>query len=324
MFKMGKSTDLNNRKKYVVYVLASILAHLAFFFTLAFYSDFLFISELNRLLDHRIVDKTKDLTTQIELVDDEDRKQVVEQNTKSVNDVEPKKADFLSAQNQQVDKQTKARNNGKFRNGSARPRVIKQDQGAAMTSATHVLQTPQETVSEATTTDEKLGLKGFKPSLNKNLILKRAFNMNKTLAAQSQQSSEASGPSQTDDYLEDIEEGDVTLLNTKRFKFFSFYSRVKDQLRSNWNPLIREEVSFIYATNRSLSSLDRKKTSLKVTLNKSGYLEEIALLRSSGNKAIDTAAIQAFRLAAPFPNPPTEMLEKDKKIRILWDFVLET
>lgn len=322
---MGNETHKNKPKHYFLYVLASIAAHLVFFFVLVTYGDYLFMSELHRLLDHRIVDKTKDLTTQIELVDDEaDRKQIVEQNTKSVNDVQPEKSDFLSAQNQKVDKQTKARNNGKFRNGSERPSVVKQDQGAAMTSAINVLQTPQETVSEATTTDEKLGLKGFKPSMDRNLILKRAFNINKSLAANARQSSDASGPSQTDDYLEDIEEGDSTLLNTHRFKFFSFYSRVKDQLRSNWNPLIREEVSFIYATNRSLSSLGKKKTSLKVTLNEGGYLVEIALLRTSGNKAIDEAAIQAFRLSAPFPNPPVEMLEKDKKIRILWDFVLDT
>jgi len=320
---MGQKQHQDNRKKYILYVLASVVAHLAFFFTLAIYSDFLFMSELHRLLDHRIVDKTKDLTTQIELVDDEDRKQVVEQNTKSVNDVEPEDPDFLSAQNQKVDKQTKARNTGKFRNGSKNPTVVKQNQGVAMTSAVQVLQTQQETESDATT-DEKLGLKGLKPSLNKNLILKRVLNINKTLAANFQQQQQASGPSQTDDYLENIDEGDVTLLNTKRFKFFSFYSRVKDRLRSNWNPLIREEVSFIYATNRSLSSLGKKKTSLKVTLNNRGYLEEVALLRTSGNKALDAAAIQAFRLAAPFPNPPSEMLEKDKKIRILWDFVLET
>jgi TonB family protein len=321
---MGNETHINKRKNYFLYVLASIAAHLIFFFVIATYSDFLFMSELHRLLDHKIVDKTKDLTTQIELVDDEDRKQIVEQNTKSVNDVEPIKSDFLSAQNQSVDKQTKARDTGKFRNGSEQPNVVKQDQGAAMTSAVNVLLTPQETVSDARTTDEKLGLTGFKPSMNKNLILKRAFNTNKSVAANMQQSSDASGPSQTDDYLEDVEEGDRTLLNTKRFLYYSFYSRVKDQLRSNWNPLIREEVSFIYATNRSLSSLGKKKTSLKVTLNQSGYLEEIALLRTSGNKAIDAAAIQAFRLSAPFPNPPVEMLEKDKKIRILWDFVLET
>jgi len=321
---MGKETHQNKAKKYILYVLASIAAHLAFFFVLTTYSDFLFISELHRLTDHRIVDKTKDLTTQIELVDDEEnRKQIVEQNTKSVNDVEPKESEFLSAQNQSVEKQTKASDTGKFRNSNKQPNVVKQNQGSAMTSAINILQTPQEVVSEATS-DEKLGLQGLKPSIDKNLILKRAFNTKKTLAANIPQNSEASGPSQTDDYLEDIEEGGQTLLNTRRFLFYSFYSRVKDQLRSNWNPLIREEVSFIYATNRSLSSLGKKKTSLKVTLNDSGYLEEIALLKTSGNKAIDAAAIQAFRLAAPFPNPPVEMLEKDKKIRILWDFVLET
>lgn len=316
----------NSTTKYFLLVLASLALHLAGFYTVALYYDFVFVNELHRLLDHKIVDKTKDLSTQIELVDlEEKRMQIVEQQTKTNDKTEPKDTKFLSASNQNVKKQTKAKNNGAFKNRKSKSQQSQQASKPAMISVAKILKQQFKNSTEpAPNSLEKLGLKGFKPSLNKNIINNRILKTAQSQAAQFNEASLAGGPSQTDDYLEDIEEGEYTLLRTKRFKFFSYYSRLKGQLRSHWNPLIQEEVSFIYSTNRSLANLGKKRTSLKVTLNKRGYLEEIALLKTSGNKAIDAAAIQAFRLAAPFPNPPAEMLEKDKKIRILWDFVLET
>jgi protein TonB len=38
---------------------------------------------------------------------------------------------------------------------------------------------------------------------------------------------------------------------------------------------------------------------------------------------LDSAAVEAFRQAAPFPNPPKGMVEADGTIKIRWDFVLE-
>lgn len=316
--------DDNSRKglKFILFVAASILLHIVAFYSLIFINDFLFFNELERRLDHTIVDRTKDLEVQIELVDSQEH-QVVEQNEDSLNDEVPEDSKFLSANDQKVDKQTKASVNGAFQNRTNQPQQPSpmsqpQPQQNPTPQTQEVAKQSQLTPPQEKATD--LGLTGLPVSHNHNEISNRL----RTLTSPKLSPSSSSAVSQTDDYLEDIDEGALTQLNTKQFKFFSFYSRVKDQLRSHWNPLIREQVSFMFTTQRSLASLDKKRTSLKVTIDQNGYLEEIALVRTSGNKDIDSAAIQAFRLAAPFPNPPTEMLEKDKKIRIFWDFVLET
>ena len=43
----------------------------------------------------------------------------------------------------------------------------------------------------------------------------------------------------------------------------------------------------------------------------------------SGLHDIDEAALEAFRAAEPFPNPPKGIVEKDGTIKIRWDFILE-
>ncbi len=308
-------------KKYILLMLASLALHLGVFYTLAALDEFIFFNELGRLMDHKIVDKTTDLSTQIELVD-LDKKQVVDQNKKSVNETPPKDSKFLSINDQSVKKETQAKNTGAFQNSVQQPASLAAISAAKMISAEELLMKSEPAASKKTPDD--LGLTGLKNSLNKETIAKRRKKLVKALASSKSEKLLAAGPSQRDDHLEGIKEGQFTLLNTRRTKFFSFYSRIKGQLRSHWNPLIREEVSFIYSTKRGVASIGKKKTSVQITLDKDGYLEEIALLTTSGNKAIDTAAIRALELAAPFPNPPEGMLEKDKKIRIYWDFVLET
>lgn len=278
----------------------------------------MFITELKQRLDHQIVDRTQDLEVQIELVDAKD-KQIVEQSEQSVNEVAPKETKFLSAKDQDVKKETKARKSGAFKNRDSQVVQIQSPQKISL------FQTPspapnihlEKKDSTRPLSKEDLGITGLKPSLTPH----QSYPQKSFAQARPQSAFEQS---QTDDHLEDIEEGDLTLLKTKRFKYYSFYTRVKDQLRSHWNPLIREEVSFMFSTGRSIAALGKKRTSLKITLDQDGYLEEVALVRTSGDRKIDNAAIQAFRLAAPFPRPPKGMLEKDRKIRIFWDFVLET
>ena len=40
----------------------------------------------------------------------------------------------------------------------------------------------------------------------------------------------------TEDYLKDVDEGDDTCLNAKKWKFASFFNRVKQQVRDHWKP----------------------------------------------------------------------------------------
>jgi len=38
------------------------------------------------------------------------------------------------------------------------------------------------------------------------------------------------------DHLQDVDEGDGTYLNTKEWKFASFFNRVKQSVSQQWNP----------------------------------------------------------------------------------------
>ena len=309
--------------QYIWFVLASIALHLFFFFGFIFLNEFLFFSELFKRLDHEIIDKTDDLTAQIELIDiKENQKQVVEQDD-SINKEEPAEADYLSKDDQSVKEQTKASISGAFKNSrpsQARPESVQSS--PTVTAKKMVTERPPFKSASP------LGLAGLAPSNDLEEIIQRQEAYQKqqqqTPLSQASTQSPLATPSMTDDYLEDVKQGDFTRLNTRRFEHYSFYSRVKGQLRSHWNPLIRQEVYFIYSTKRSLASLNKKRTTLRVTLDKNGYLTKVELLTTSGNEKIDMAAIQAFRTAAPFPNPPIELLEKDGHLRLFWDFVLET
>ncbi len=353
------------RAKFLSFTTLSVLLHLFFFGGLILLENSIFMSELNKLLNHTVVDKTKDVVTQIELIDlEEEMLQVVQQNENSVDETEPVDADFLSIKNQNVEKQTKSALNGKFNNASDTPEGAQasvkesKDQQASKASTgsaskqSKKQQAIKKQVAKATSNPapdiKNFGLNGLNPTLNPVQALNKQFvkeqreakaqaeqkNASNNNSSDNRQASRkqkaiaagGDGISQTDDYLEGIEEGDQTLLRTKEYKYYSFYSRVREQLRSNWNPMIRAKVSFLYSTGRSreLASNPLKKTSLRVTLNEKGYLESIELLKTSGITTIDKAAIDAFRAAAPFPNPPDGMKEKDEKVRIFWDFVLET
>ena len=337
--------------QYIWFALASIALHFFFFFGFILLNDFLFFSELFKRLDHTIVDKTNDLSTQIELVDiRENSKQVVEQDERA-NNKKPKKTAYLSHSDQTVKEETKAHLTGAFQNSQTRTSQPQpQPQSQLRSQPQSQPQIPPTSPTARTTAKQMiqdrppfkipspLGLVGLTPSNSLEEIIKRQGEHQKeqkqTLLdhASSLNPGLSPGPSlipfsnssMTDDYLEDVRRGDLTRLNTRRFEHYSFYSRVKGQLRSHWSPLIRQEVYFIFSTQRSLASLGKKRTTLRVTLDKEGYLKQVELLTTSGNRNIDRIAIQAFRTAAPFPNPPKDLLEKDGHLRLFWDFVLET
>lgn len=336
-----------NSAKFLIFAAISLLLHLLLFGGLVLFEESAFLAELRRRLDHKVVDATKDVVTQIELVDlKENMKQIVQQSEKSIDETLAEDAKFLSIKNQNIEKETKSSRNGKFNNasntpkGGGRPSAPQQASPgqAAQQGSTGKKSAQQQQASKPRAPKIKnLGLTGLAPSFDPAKALNRELKAQQQVAQerraqaarQARQASPSVAPggeglSQTDDYLKDIEFGAQTLLKTKQYKYYSFFSRVREQLRTHWNPRIRQKVNFLYHTGRYVAAQNPKATSLRVTLNKKGYLEKIELLKTSGLTALDEAAIEAFREAAPFPNPPKGMLETDKKIRIFWDFILET
>lgn len=122
------------------------------------------------------------------------------------------------------------------------------------------------------------------------------------------------------DYLEDVEDGPETQLNTREYKYAWFFNRVKNQVQQRWRP------GQAYRRRDPYGRVHGRKdrvTIVEVTLNKQGGLEDIFIQRDSGVAFLDEVAIQAFRQAQPFPNPPAGLQGDDGLITFKFMFYLE-
>lgn len=110
----------------------------------------------------------------------------------------------------------------------------------------------------------------------------------------------------TQDHLKDIDEGNETALNAKKWKFSSFFNRVKAQVREHWRPADvyrrRDPTGSIYGNK------DRY-TLLRVQLKPDGSLANLVMETPSGVEFLDDEAMEAFKQAQPFPNPPPQLVD---------------
>jgi TonB family protein len=122
------------------------------------------------------------------------------------------------------------------------------------------------------------------------------------------------------DHLQNVEEGEQTLLSTREWKHAPFFNRVKQSVGMNWNPnsLLRRRDP----TGAIYGGRDRV-TLVAVTLDEKGALEDIRVEKSSGLDFLDLEAVASFQRAQPFPNPPAGLLEPDSKVRFSFGFYLE-
>jgi TonB family protein len=112
----------------------------------------------------------------------------------------------------------------------------------------------------------------------------------------------------TDDHLRDIDDGDETSLNAKKWKFASFFNRVKAQVREHWRP---EEAYHRRDPTGQLYGQKDRYTLLRVQLKPDGSLANVALHTPSGVEFLDDEAVEAFKQAQPFPNPPRALVQGD-------------
>ena len=234
-------------------------------------------------------------------------KQIVEQEHQLNDEIDPNTR-FLSAFNQKVLQATRADRTGAFNNrvhGGKETSVGVADN-----------QTPKPATKSAPTPTTAPGdlssLGDLLPKYDSPASVERVAGV------------EASGdPTRTDDYLKDVKSGLQTMMSTREFVYYAYYNRIKAALRSHWEPEVRERVNIILRQGRQLASAHDRVTQVVVTLDARGELLGVQVLSQSGLADLDNAAVEAFRQAAPFPNPPHGMVEVDGTVKIRWDFVLE-
>lgn len=119
----------------------------------------------------------------------------------------------------------------------------------------------------------------------------------------------------------DVSVGSFTALNTDRYVFYSFFSRIEDLVRFRWESRVRAAVDN-FDRNYILSVVSRRNwiTTVDIWLTKDGRYHSAHILKESGISRFDQAAIMAFKEAGMFPNPPQEMVEDDGFIHLKYSF----
>ncbi|MBK7890385.1 MAG: TonB C-terminal domain-containing protein [Bdellovibrionales bacterium] len=114
----------------------------------------------------------------------------------------------------------------------------------------------------------------------------------------------------------DIEIGNFTALNTDRFRYYSFYSRIEEQIRHRW-------VKYVKATlysGRFPPSARSFTTKIEIVLDRQGDFIRAIIHNESGAQSIDAAPVLAFREAKRIPHPPREMVKEDGTVRLFYSF----
>ncbi|MBN2494097.1 MAG: energy transducer TonB [Deltaproteobacteria bacterium] len=124
------------------------------------------------------------------------------------------------------------------------------------------------------------------------------------------------------DHIEDVPKGEQTLLNSREFKYATFFNRVKRGVSQFWAPRVGEEY-IRRDPYGNIFGVKNRYTVLNVALDSSGKLTEVSVARSSGVKFFDDVAVRSFHDASPFPNPPQGLVGDDGSIRFQFGFYFE-
>jgi len=288
------------------YILASVVFHILFALSLFLTAKYQKLFEKEKPVEVALL--TEDEMQALKQLQklEQQPKQIAES---SANEMKNDKAKYLSEKNNSVEKETKARIGEQFKNAK---------QKAAKAAA--------EQQQQAATKPKPSGQQIFADHFDPYASLMKKEDMKRELKnfAKGTDGAEKGEASATNDNLEGVTEDLITKLNTKEYKYYGFYHRIKIQLNQWWQPKVREKVTRMVRQGRTIASDTNKVTRLVIILNDSGNLVKVQVLGESGVRDLDDAAVEAFRQAAPFPNPPKGIVDSDGTVKIRWDFVIES
>ena len=211
---------------------------------------------------------------------------------------------FLSDKSQAVDRQTVARKIGSFQKAGIGNQGIKTKPSVKRKAK----------VKKRKGKGKKVSLADFSLNNARPALASRGLKNGDQLER---------GMASNNDYVEDIPLGDMTKLNTKEYKYYGFYFRIKQKLEQHWGKTLKEKAQALFRRGGRIPASESSITALVVSLNKQGQIVNIKLKGSSGVNELDAAAIESFNSAGPFPNPPEGMI-KNGIAKIEWGFVVKS
>jgi TonB family protein len=124
----------------------------------------------------------------------------------------------------------------------------------------------------------------------------------------------------TQDALQDVDDGEETALSSKKWRFSAFFNRVKKQVAEHWHP---EEAYRRRDPTGAVYGRQNRYTELRIQLKPDGRLANVGVGLPSGLEFLDDEAIEAFKEAQPFPNPPHQLLEASGLINFRFGFLFD-
>jgi TonB family protein len=283
---------------------ASIVLHLCFL-----------ISKTSNFSIANSLSQTENKTVRIKLLPfnkSKSTRQIV-QTEQTNNEVKLVEKSFLGKKNNTVARQTRSATTGKFKKA-----------GVGSKKGSNIVQKVTKKVQKK----RKIKNLRFSDIAMKSSALE-AIPKKSKMAAQSiakglkSGSVKSKGLGQSNDYLEDIPLGDFTKLNTQEFEFYGFYNRIRERLELFWGTNIQEKADSIMKSGRSIASDRNLITALEIQINDKGEIVKVNVNSTSGVRELDSAAVETFNQAGPFPNPPEKMI-KAGTATIKWSFVVNT
>lgn len=151
----------------------------------------------------------------------------------------------------------------------------------------------------------------------KNQFASESFNINTPPSYLPQ------GVSTINEHIPNVKRGYFTSLNTDKFTYYSFFSRINEQVRPRWeNQLTRFRNRLSQSQLKKIINQDYS-TTIEIILDQKGYVKEARILKSSGLRPMDEAPILAFEMASPFLNPPKDLINSEGIISLRYGFMVQ-
>lgn len=119
------------------------------------------------------------------------------------------------------------------------------------------------------------------------------------------------------DYLPEVEVDAETRLNAWRWRYATFFNRIADRIRREWDG---GKVLTTSDPTGHVYGFEPRMTVVQVTLDKGGNVLDVAVAEQSGALALDDEAVRAFKEAGPFANPPPQLFKGEDRFTFLFGF----
>jgi len=216
---------------------------------------------------------------------------------------------FLSHQTQRVQKQTRAAQSG-----------LTQNRSADQKEQTNPTKTNQDKNQAKKEINNDKGELIYPQKKSKKILEAFAPQYKKTPSVSADRKLDRGVSTIGEALPREVEVGSFTALNTDRYLYYSFFSRIEELIRFNWEHMIRQHIDTTPPDRFKTNVSGVWNTQLEIWLKPNGEFHSAHLLKESGFRGFDQAAVQSFAQARLFPNPPKEMVEEDGLIHLKYYF----